>query len=305
MAPLSARHTARRNLCRVALPPHIINQIEHRTLDYPSNRRIAPGEASKPVRFRFLLLAGDGLFLRHPHGEVHRKAPGHLGHGRGDVDAELRALHDAGCRLDVQIEEPTSASWPTRTARTPSSVKFIVDAYDPEVEELDDVEISIDAVLFGNPDMQRMMEDASYTQSIEMYLEACRGDVWNTRDEEIATSATFELFEPRLEGDQNVKKICLGASQSPKSLQPNQPQDVAGRDSGRRESTSRPEQTDVRVERLRLRTPGLQPRDRVLPEGRRDRTGCDVVRRELGFPVARRASPRPTLAVRRHPRETG
>ncbi|MBI1874206.1 MAG: hypothetical protein HYS05_10010 [Acidobacteria bacterium] len=31
---------------------------------------------------------------------------------------------------------------------------------------------------WGNPNMQRVMEDTSYANSIELYLERCKGDVW-------------------------------------------------------------------------------------------------------------------------------
>ena len=53
----------------------------------------------------------------------------------------------------------------------------MVDAFNREVQGLDDVELWIHTC-WGNPNMQRVMEDTSYANSIEIYLERCRGDVW-------------------------------------------------------------------------------------------------------------------------------
>ena len=58
----------------------------------------------------------------------------------------------------------------------------MVDAFNREVQGLDDVELWIHTC-WGNPNMQRVMEDTSYANSIEIYLERCRGDVWTARNE--------------------------------------------------------------------------------------------------------------------------
>ena len=180
------------------------------------------------------------------------------------MNTELRALRDAGCRL-MQIEEPTLHFMANTFGKDHESVKFMIDAFNREVEGLDDVEIWIHTC-WGNPNMQRVMEDTSYAASIELYLERCRGDVW-TLEMKDRNQRDLELFEP-LKHDLK-KKICIGAV-SHRSLQADRPEDVAGGDS--QGAAVHPGRTPDRVERLRLRAPGLQPRDRVL-QGERDRAG--------------------------------
>ena len=52
----------------------------------------------------------------------------------------------------------------------------MIEAYNREVQGLDDVEIWIHTC-WGNPNMQRV-DTASYATSIELYLERLKGDVW-------------------------------------------------------------------------------------------------------------------------------
>ena len=209
------------------------------------------------------------------------------------MNKELRALRDAGCRL-MQIEEPTLHFMANTFGKDHEYVKFMVDAFNREVEGLDDVEIWIHTC-WGNPNMQRVMEDTSYAQSIELYLERCRGDVW-TLEMKDRDQRDLELFEP-LKHDLK-KKICIGAVSH---------RIAAGGSAGGRRGRD-PEGAEVhpagaadRVERLRLRTPGLQPRDRVL-QGERDRAGLQHRPRRAGVAGDERAGRRPTAADRRHPR---
>ena len=101
-------------------------------------------------------------------------------------------------------------------------VKFMVDAFNREVEGLDDVEIWIHTC-WGNPNMQRVMEDTSYAASIEIYLERCKGDVWTLemKDRDQRTSSCSSRSRHDLK-----KKICIGAV-SHRSLQADRPEDVA------------------------------------------------------------------------------
>ena len=75
------------------------------------------------------------------------------------------------------------------------TVKFMIDAFNREVEGLDDVEIWIHTC-WGNPNMQRVMEDTSYAASIELYLERCKGDVW-----------TVEMKDRELPGHRAVRAV--------------------------------------------------------------------------------------------------
>ena len=77
---------------------------------------------------------------------------------------------------------------------------------------------------WGNPNMQRVMEDTSYANSIEIYLERCRGDVW-TLEMKDRNQRDLELFAP-FRNDLK-KKICIGAV-SHRTLQADRPEDVAG-----------------------------------------------------------------------------
>ena len=62
-----------------------------------------------------------------------------------------------------------------------------VECYNREVQGLDDVEIWIHTC-WGNPNMQRVMEDTSYAASFDLYLSELRGDVWTieTKDRDIS-----------------------------------------------------------------------------------------------------------------------
>ena len=60
--------------------------------------------------------------------------------------------------------------------------------------------------------MQRVMENTSYANSIEIYLERCRGDVW-TLEMKDRNQQDLELFEP-FKHDLK-KKICIGTVRVP------------------------------------------------------------------------------------------
>src|SRR5260370_14306458 len=98
----------------------------------------------------------------------------------------------------------------------------MIDAFNREVQGLDDVELWIHTC-WGNPNMQRVMEDTGYANSIEIYLERCRGDVW-TLEMKDRNQQDLELFEP-FKHDLK-KKICIGAV-SHRALQADRPEDVA------------------------------------------------------------------------------
>jgi 5-methyltetrahydropteroyltriglutamate--homocysteine methyltransferase len=102
------------------------------------------------------------------------------------------------------------------------TVKFMVECYNREVQGLDDVEIWIHTC-WGNPNMQRVMEDTSYEASFDLYLNELRGDVWTieTKDRDFRDIQLFGRMKGRL-----PKKICIGAV-SHRSLQADRPADVA------------------------------------------------------------------------------
>ena len=100
---------------------------------------------------------------------------------------------DAGCKC-IQIEEPTLHFWANTYGRDHDNVKFMVECYNREVQGLDDVEIWIHTC-WGNPNMQRVIENDSYKESFQLYLEACLGDVW-TLEMKDRGMREIELFAP-------------------------------------------------------------------------------------------------------------
>ena len=137
------------------------------------------------------------------------------------MNQELLALRAAGARC-IQIEEPTLHFMANTYGKDHDNVKFMLQAYNREVQGLDDVEIWIHTC-WGNPNMQRVMEDTSYKASLELYMEECRGDVWTleTKDRDFRDIELFERFkhDPK-------KKICIGAV-SHRTLQADRAEDVA------------------------------------------------------------------------------
>jgi hypothetical protein len=102
-------------------------------------------------------------------------------------------------------------------------VRFYLDCYNREVQGLDDVEIWIHTC-WGNPNMQRVIENDSYAASLEMYMNEARGDVWTieTKDRDMRE---VELLAPFMK--RAGKKVCVGAV-SHRRLQVESPEDVAG-----------------------------------------------------------------------------
>ena len=141
----------------------------------------------------------------------------------------------------------------------------MVECYNREVQGLDDVEIWIHTC-WGNPNMQRVMDDTSYRASFELYLHALRGDVWTieTRDRDFTDIELFGQYKGRL-----PKKICIGAV-SHRTLQADRAEDVAA--AIRTRPRARRARAADRLERLRLRPSGLQPGHRLL-QGHRHRPG--------------------------------
>ena len=70
----------------------------------------------------------------------------------------------------------------------------MLEAYNREVEGLDDVELWIHTC-WGNPNMQRVREDTSYAASMEIYLNEAKGDVWTVEMKD-RNFKDIELFEP-------------------------------------------------------------------------------------------------------------
>ena len=128
----------------------------------------------------------------------------------------------------------------------------MVDAFNHEVDGLDDVELWIHTC-WGNPNMQKVYSGESYANSIEIYLNRLKGDVWTIEATENEL-AEIDLFEPY--ANNLSKKIAVGVV-SHRRCRPTWPPVVAGRI--RRALEVIPADKLILSARLRLRPPGLQP----------------------------------------------
>ena len=200
--------------------PQVVDRIEHRPLDYAKIWRLAQARAQKPVKFGTCCSQVMALFLdiHTPKYKDKRQVIWDMAEA---MNKELLALRDAGCRC-IQIEEPTFHFMANTFGKNHDEVKFMIDAFNREVEGLEDVELWIHTC-WGNPNMQRVMEDTSYANSIEIYLERVRGDVW-TLEMKDRGQKDLELFLP-FKNDLR-KKIAIGAV-SHRQLQADRPEDVA------------------------------------------------------------------------------
>jgi 5-methyltetrahydropteroyltriglutamate--homocysteine methyltransferase len=126
--------------------------------------------------------------------------------------------------------------------------------------------------------MQRVMENTSYANSIEIYLERCRGDVW-TLEMKDRNQQDLELFAP-FKNDLK-KKICIGAV-SHRTLQADRPEEVAGE--------IRKALKIIPADRLIISSDcgfGRQGcnRDIAFYKASAIAQGCNIVRAELGVPT--------------------
>jgi 5-methyltetrahydropteroyltriglutamate--homocysteine methyltransferase len=210
------------------------------------------------------------------------------------MNQELLALRDAGCRC-IQIEEPCFHFVANSFGKDHATTRFLLDAYNREVEGLDGVELWIHTC-WGNPNMQRVREDTSYAASIEMYLNEAKGDVWTVemKDRNFAEIELFDRFKD------TGKKIAVGAV-SHRTLQADRPDDVA--------AEIRRAMKHIPPERLIISSDcgfGRQGCNREIAFYKASALaqGCDIVRREMGLPAKYIAAADPALQVDIVPKTT-
>ncbi|HMO14628.1 MAG TPA: cobalamin-independent methionine synthase II family protein [Pirellulaceae bacterium] len=254
--------------------PRVVDRVEYRPLDYPKIWRMAQARTERPVKFGTCCTQVMGLFLD-IHTPAYKDKREVLWDMAEAMNRELIALRDAGCRC-IQVEEPCLHFMANTFGKDHSDVRFYLDCYNREVQGLDDVEIWIHTC-WGNPNMQRVIENDSYAASLDMYMSEARGDVWTieTKDREMRE---VELLAPFMKNA--GKKVCIGAI-SHRRLQVEQPEEVA--------STIRHALQSIPAERLIVSTDcgfGRQGcnRDIAFFKTTALAQGCDIVRRELGLP---------------------
>ena len=198
------------------------------------------------------------------------------------MNLELRQLVAAGCKV-IQIEEPTlhfiACYYPNET----KLLDFLVDCFNREIEGLDDAEVWIHTC-WGNPNMQKVFSDESYANSVEIYLDRLKGDVWTIEASENDLKE-LPLFGPHR--DSLSKKIAVGVI-SHRTLQADFP-DVVAAACARRSSTSPPTSSSSRptaasdARASTATSPSTRPR-----RSRRRATSCSR------SSVSRSATSRPT-----------
>ena len=139
------------------------------------------------------------------------------------MNKELRQLAAAGAKV-IQIEEPTIHFTAAFHPEQKELLDFMVEAFNHEVEGLDDVELWIHTC-WGNPNMQKVYTGESYANSIDIYLNRLKGDVWTVEATE-NDLAQIDLFKPY--ANNLAKKIAVGVV-SHRQLQADIAPVVAGR----------------------------------------------------------------------------
>lgn len=267
--------------------PRVVDKIEHRPLDYDKLWRMTQAKTRKPVKFGTCASQVMSLFLDIHTGKYKDKRQVIWDMAEA-MNKELLALRDAGCKL-IQIEEPCFHFMANTFGKDHDEVRFLVEAYNREVQGLDDVELWIHTC-WGNPNMQRVMEDTSYAASLEIYLEEAKGDVWTieTKDRNFRDIELFERFKHDLK-----KKIAIGAV-SHRTLQADRPEDVA--------AEIRRALKYIPPERLIVSSDcgfGRQGCNREIAfyKGSSIAQGCNIVRRELGLPTTYIPAADPALQI--------
>ena len=207
--------------------PRVVGKVEHNPrnpLEYAKLWRIAQARAGKPVKFGTCSSQVLSIFLDSHTSEYDLDDKKQLIWDMATaMNLELRQLAAAGAKV-IQIEEPTihftAAFHPEET----ELLDFMVEAFNHEVEGLDDVELWIHTC-WGNPMMQKVYSGESYANSIDTYLNRLKGDVWTVEmtEREFAEIDLFKPFAGNL-----AKKVAVGVVNH-RQLQADLPSVVAGR----------------------------------------------------------------------------
>jgi 5-methyltetrahydropteroyltriglutamate--homocysteine methyltransferase len=209
--------------------PRVVDKVEHdpkNPLEYAKIWRIAQQSAAsaKPVKFGTCSAQVLAFFLDSHTDTYDLDDKKQLTWDMAEaMNKELRQLADAGCKV-IQIEEPTLHFLACYYPEMTDVLDFLVDCFNREIEGLDDVEIWIHTC-WGNPNMQKVFSDESYANSVEIYLERLKGDVWTIEATE-NDLAELPLFAPYK--DSLKKKVAVGVV-SHRTLQADFPEVVADR----------------------------------------------------------------------------
>jgi 5-methyltetrahydropteroyltriglutamate--homocysteine methyltransferase len=144
-------------------------------LEFAKIWRIAQARTDRPVKFGVVSaqVASSVLTLHTDHYSTDKQQ---LMWDIATVfNKALRELAAAGCKA-IQIEEPL-IHFMAATSNDRGYLDFLVECFNHEVSGLDEVEIWAHTC-WGNPNMQRVLDDTSYENSVEIYMERLHIDVW-------------------------------------------------------------------------------------------------------------------------------
>jgi 5-methyltetrahydropteroyltriglutamate--homocysteine methyltransferase len=152
--------------------PRVVGKVGHdprNPLEYAKLWRIAQARAGKPVKFGTCSSQVLSIFLDSHTSEYELEDKKQLIWDMATaMNTELRQLAAAGAKV-IQIEEPTIHFVANFYPDQKELLDFLVDAFNQEVDGLDDVELWIHTC-WGNPNMQKVYTGESYANSIEIYL---------------------------------------------------------------------------------------------------------------------------------------
>lgn len=257
--------------------PWVVGKVEPNPfapLEYAKLHRIAQQRTRKPVKFGTVTPQCIATYLD-LHTDVYDDDKKQLVWDMTmAMNRELRELASAGCKI-IQLEEPLVHYFAKDNPDDRETLDFLVDVWNAGLEGLDDVEIWMHTC-WGNPNMQRVVDVSSYANSIEIYLERMRADVWTieTKDNGFVDLGLFKPWKGRF-----PKRIAIGVV-SHRSLQVESAEEIA--DDIRRASEF------IDVEKLCLSTDcgfGRQGCNRVIAQYKATAIarGRNIVLRELGL----------------------
>jgi 5-methyltetrahydropteroyltriglutamate--homocysteine methyltransferase len=209
--------------------PRVVGKVEHdpkNPLEYAKLWRIAQARAAsgRPVKFGTCSSQVLAIFLDSHTPEYDRDDKKQLIWDMATaMNTELRQLAAAGAKV-IQIEEPTIHFTACFHPEQTELLDFMVEAFNHEVEGLDDIELWIHTC-WGNPNMQKVYSGESYENSIDIYLNRLKGDVWTVEATENEL-AQIDLFKPYAA---NLKKKVAVGVVSHRQLQADLAPVVAGR----------------------------------------------------------------------------
>ena len=282
--------------------PRVVGKIEANPdngLEYARIWRLSQARTRKPVKFGTVCAQVFSFFLDIRTDIYNDDKRQLIWDMATAMNQELRELAAAGCEV-IQLEDPILHYVPYFHPEQQEYIEFLIDAFNHEIEGLEDVEVWIHTC-WGNPNMQRVYEETPYVpEAIEIYLDRVNGDVLTVEMKD-RNQSDLELFGAHR--DSMKKKIAIGVV-SHRSLQVETPEEVA--------QQARNALRYINPENLILSSDcgfGRQGCNRVIAfyKAAAIAQGANIVRRELGLPetYVPAADPRLQVDPLRHPGSEG